>query len=72
MAKTTVVVSSLDDLRQEFADYLARRAKVALEKAEKMNDNEAEAYRLVAKEFTDAGDFWERLTITLEEKTKRF
>jgi len=68
MVKMTVTVSSLDDLRQEFADYLSRRAKQALEKANKMNDKESEAFRLVAKEFADAGDFWRELEINLEEE----
>jgi hypothetical protein len=54
MVRSTLTVFSLDDLRQWLADYLSQRAKEAQEKANKLDDNDSESYRLVAKEFTDA------------------
>jgi hypothetical protein len=68
MVEFTVSVSSLDDLRQVFADSLRRRAKQDLDKAEKSNNEEADAYRLVAKEFTDESQFWQKLKIEITEK----
>ena len=68
MVKSTLTVFSLDDLRQWIADYLSHRAKEAQEKANKLDDNESESNRLVAKEFTDAAEFFRELEIELEPK----
>ncbi len=68
MVKHTLTVFSLHDLCQWLADYLNHRAKEAQEKANKLDGNKSESYRLVANEFTDAADFLRKLEIELEPK----
>jgi hypothetical protein len=68
MVESTMSVSSVDALRECFADYLSRRAKEALAKAGKLYHKDSDSYRLAAAELTDASDDWRERKIEFYNK----